>query len=74
MFWLLLEQNQEVKNNIRTYKERFNEKAEHGGMLMSSAADVNGTHHLNSANYLHRRQANTLRSSSGVVGTASPKV
>ena len=37
MFWLLLEQNQDVRNNIRTYKERYNEKAEglggaaHGG-------------------------------------------
>lgn len=31
MFWLLLEQNQEVRNNIRTYKERYIEKTENGG-------------------------------------------
>ena len=46
-------------------------------MLTSAANSGDGSnaggHHLNSANYLHRRQANTLRSSSGV-GTASPKV
>ena len=82
MFWLLLEQNQEVKNNIRTYKDRFHEINNGGtgtnatnGDASSTAASGTGTghssHHLNSANYLQRRQANTLRSSSGVA--SSPK-
>ena len=32
MFWLLLEQNQEVQNNIKTYKQRYTEKTEHGSL------------------------------------------
>ena len=36
MFWLLLEQNTEVRNNIRTYKERYNEKTENGGLGLFS--------------------------------------
>ena len=39
MFWLLLEQNQEVRNNIRTYKERFDEKAENGGGVPPGLAE-----------------------------------
>ena len=27
MFWLLLEQNQDVKNNITNYKEKYRQKA-----------------------------------------------
>ena len=45
MFWLLLEQNQEVRNNIRIYKERYAEKTENVGEfvqngLLSSAGTV----------------------------------
>jgi len=64
-----------VRNNIRTYKERFAEKAENGGQTLVSAFNFgdNAPGLLGSANYLQRRQANPIRSSSGVV-TASPKV
>lgn len=79
MFWLLLEQNQEVRNNIRTYKERYIEKTENGG-IGSQAVDGSGSNtapgagqNLNSASHLQRRQNNNLRSSSGI-NTASPKV
>jgi len=43
MFWLLLEQNQDVKNNIRTYKERYDEKTENGGIpvLTESSSTTN---------------------------------
>lgn len=87
MFWLLLEQNQEVQNNIKTYKQRYTEKTElgghfvglggdgslGGGVLQGSVASGSGSNHLNSANHLQRRQNNNLRSSSGI-NTASPKV
>lgn len=45
MFWLLLEQNQEVRNNIRTYKERYIEKTENGGPV---AAEVQNPQNANS--------------------------
>ena len=70
MFWLLLEQNQDVRNNIRTYKERY-EKTENGGVVLLN--NDGGAGNVGSANNLSRRQNNTLRSSSNV-GTASPKV
>lgn len=84
MFWLLLEQNQEVRNNIRTYKERYIEKTENGGpqSAMGDGPTSNpitsqnqGQANQNSANHLQRRQTHALRSSSGIGGhTASPKV
>lgn len=67
MFWLLFEQNQEVRNNIRTYKERYAEKTENGGVDAAQNA------HTGSANHVARKQTNAIRSSSGI-GTASPKV
>ena len=42
MFWLLLEQNQEVKNNIRTYKERFHELHDNGGSGPNAASNSDG--------------------------------
>ena len=42
-------------------------------MLQGGMAAGSGSNHLNSANHLQRRQANNLRSSSGI-NTASPKV
>ena len=39
MFWLLLEQNQEVQNNIKTYKQRYTEKTELGGHFVGLGGD-----------------------------------
>ena len=63
-----------MRNNIRTYKERY-EKTENGpGLNINDLSTTGATgNHLNSANHLQRRQNNALRSSSGI-GTASPKV
>ena len=43
MFWLLLEQNAEVKNNIRTYKERYAEKTENGGLELGTYQQAIGS-------------------------------
>ena len=77
MFWLLLEQNQDVKNNITNYKEKYRQKTYDGRGLASHTAGnaAHGETMSQGGNDrgLVRRQTSNVRSHSGV-GTASPKI
>ena len=44
MFWLLLEQNQDVKNNITNYKEKYRQKTYDERGNVSHAAGIINSH------------------------------
>ena len=43
MFWLLLEQNQDVKNNITNYKEKYRQKTHDERGNVSHVSGINNS-------------------------------
>lgn len=74
MFWLLLDQNQDVRKNILDYKEKHTRKTQDDTRLTSQPQqDFPAANLRENDKPFNRKMTGTLRSASGVVQT-SPKV